>query len=368
MTTKKIAVLIVLLIAIILSTEFISTGKALSVQPAPATDLKIAGDDISGIWAFFMLDMKAESLQLLNNDDIDNMLQVKHPYVKGIAPRFVWSTLNPAPGEYNWTPVDKVIERASAYNKKVVIRIIGGGRSEWTPGWLWLKTKYVDHLCITKQAECRLPIIWDTEYLSAWTTFVKALGSRYDSNPRVQRVAITNGSGGELYYLRGDLMTNDQINQVVNSGLGDNFVQTWNNILDNYAVSFPTKPLFMDLAPTIKDIPNMKGDDKEEVIANYAISKFGHRLYLQQDGLHENTDTSGTFISHAIMKNHAVNGNIIGFQTLAPDAHGNLRMAFEKALSYPIHYIEVFTKDLQDPDQQDAIRFLYERLKAIPPH
>lgn len=320
-------------------------------------------NDPSGIWMFSIMDLTTADFPKMKDERIDDLLQIKNPYIAGVAPRFAWSVLNPAPGRYNWAPIDKVIERAKAYNKKVVLRVIGGGDPQLSPKWVWERIKYVDRQSVSGESGYRLPIIWDTPYLSAWNTFIKKLGERYDSNPRIQRVVVTSGHAGELWYMIGDRMTDEQIKRVINYGFEKNFVNAWKKIIRNYIAAFPTKPLVLDLAKTVDKISFLKDNGKERAIAEYAMKKLGHRLYLQQDGLNENTETAGKLESHAIMKKHFANGDIIGFQTFDPARHGDLRKCFEKALAYKARYVEIFAIDSRNLKNKKSIEFLYKELK-----
>jgi len=327
----------------------------------------IANDiQVRGIWSYNNFDLSAENVPTMTDSYLDWLFQIDNRLVKGIAPRMCWATFNPSQGVYDWSILDRIIDRAAYHGKKTCIRLIGGGDPLFTPSWVWPLITWVDRQYVNGDPGARIPIIWDTDFLDIWTTFISALGTKYGSNPNVQRIAINCGHAGELWYLWGDRMTNAQIQQVLDYGFVDNFIPAWYSIIDAYATAFPTKNVVIDLAKTVNFTSMAVEGNNETLIADYAISKFGSRLYIQQDGLKEDTNVNWTtFNSHVIMHNHRANGNFIGYQMLGPTSSGDLRKTFLRGLAYDISYLEVYTTNIRDANEQDTIRMLYNRLFNI---
>ncbi|MFQ5455644.1 MAG: beta-galactosidase [Nitrospirota bacterium] len=331
------------------------------------TNIDLQRRNASGIWAFKMLDMRAKNVPDMDIKSLAELLEADNPYVRGLSARFVWSLLEPTENIYDWRPIDKIIDVARAYNKTIVLRVIGSANPKTIPEWLWKKgIKYVTRRSKKGAYTHRLPIVWDPIFTQAWCNFVRELGKRYDNNPYVQRVGISIGHSGEMYYVRGNMMSDKEITKVYEYGFSrDIILGTWKKVIDTYKESFKTKPLFLNISKVIWKVKNRRDKGLEKEIVKYAVGVFGDRLYLQQNGLSQNTETIGKTISHRLMKRYA-GTNVIGFQTRMPKNHGDLKRTFEKGLSYPITYIEVYTRDLKDMKNQNTIEFLARELNKKP--
>lgn len=133
-------------------------------------------------------------------------------------------------------------------------------------------------------------------------------------------------------------------------------------MLKTYKEAFPDKPVFLNLSHVITRIKEIKEEGLQEKIVEEAVNIFGNHLYLQQNGLHEKTETEGLTISHKLMKKYS-DKCVIGFQTMTPENHGDLGLTIKKGLAYPISYIEIFTVDLKDKKNQKDLKYLFEELQ-----
>lgn len=316
----------------------------------------------AGIWAFdFEHILYEKSGELKNIEQLTQDLEADNPYVVGLAPRFSWGRLNPDKGSFDWEPIDRVIKVAEANNKLMLIRIAG----HLSPKWLWQEgAQYIE--VKKKKKEGRLEkvgLLWDKKFQDAWFSFMKALCNRYKDNHIVQRISIDDGVGNdEMYYIRDDLLGKGGIEKIKKLGFSEEkVIDFWKKNIDNVYENVGKKPVFMNLSRVIVIQP-LRGDDPvEKEVVNYALKKFGNQLYLQQNGLSQRTVYSRKCLNHRFMIDYAKT-NVIGFQTLSPENHGDLMTTFKNGLKYPISYVEIFIADLRNPENRPAIEFLYAHL------
>lgn len=174
-----------------------------------------------------------------------------NPRVNGVSVAFPWAVLNPTEDDYNWKPLDDIIDLAAKNNKLVIVRVSTAGL-DWTegkplpvadaagttpatttpaatsespkttstaadktadaagtpatgaafkanlapsdtPAWVFEDevkfTNYVGH----DNKLHTMPVFWDSTYLAKWSNFVKDMGKRYDKNPNIHSIGITGG-------------------------------------------------------------------------------------------------------------------------------------------------------------------------------
>ena len=122
-----------------------------------------------------------------------------NPAVDGIALRFFWDQLEPSEGAFDWAPMDRAIGSARAHGKKVSFSVTPGVH---TPAWVYgagaapFTYLWNRPFGFAQCSEQRIPIPWDRVYLAKWSTFVRAMGRRYGSNPAVAMVKITGINSG----------------------------------------------------------------------------------------------------------------------------------------------------------------------------
>lgn len=333
-------------------------------KPTSSKCNKYQEEQATGIWALDFEHVLYDNVGKLKSvEQLTKDLEAKNPHVVGLAPRFAWEKLNPAKEKFDWEAIDRVIEVAKANNKLMLIRIVG----HRTPAWVWQNgAQYIEFSTRSKKDEVRLqkmPLLWDKNFQAAWFSFMKALCSRYRDNSTVQRISIDDGVGsGEMYYIHDDLLGREGIEQIKRLGFSEGkVIDFWKKNIDNVYENVGKKPVFMNLSRVIVIRP-LRGDDEvEKEIVEYALKKFGSQLYLQQNGLSERTVYSRKSLNHRFMIDYAKT-NVIGFQTLGPENHGDLMTTFKNGLKYPISCIEVFVYDLKDSKNKPAIEFLAQQL------
>ena len=174
---------------------------------------------------------------------------------------YLWSTLEPREGQYDWSSLDSFIRAEAAQGKKASFaistydgRINNGGIA--TPIWVYNSWYGGDPHAIIDANGWIMPRYWDAHYLEKYGNFVRALAARYDSDVRVSWVQMGVGLYGETQPAddQDDQFTKDAM--TADYGItatweyADRWILTVNAITDMYANAFTHKPLFLMYAPT----------------------------------------------------------------------------------------------------------------------
>ena len=114
-------------------------------------------------------------------------------FIEGTLVRVQWSLVNTSKGGYDWSIIDRELQAAKDTDSFITIAIPD---AKSMPQFVLNSCRQYSYEFRREEVSTCLP--WDTEYLSAKDRFVKALGSRYDSEPNVSGVyfsyaAMTNG-------------------------------------------------------------------------------------------------------------------------------------------------------------------------------
>lgn len=335
----------------------------------------------SGIWAFNLGVTAKPSFVTDPIERTARLISADKPYVKGLAPRFFWKTIEPEEGKYNWAPIDRLFEIAESYDKLVVLRFIGGANRKRSPDWLWNHvTHYVDRTTKWKE-EARVPYLGDPVFQKYWDGFIAAVGKRYEAYPRLQRVAMSSGLDQEMYYTKKN-MTQEEIKKLSPKGGSEtayDLKQSWHQTFLTYKEAFPNKAVTIDLSEPLKGVNGIDSHKVMTDIVKDASAIFGGRLYIQQDGLSERNAGGGEVKKsksiRALMLQLSTK-HLLGFETLlAPQTRGSgmtapaevyyhdLRRTIDVGLSFPIYYIEAFTESLNDPSTANDFKYLEQELE-----
>lgn len=231
----------------------------------PITELRMAPLKIpKGLYAVQRVD-KAQEDAILANTSID-----------GIFVRTTWNSIESTEGSYNWTFIDSEIDRAVKYNKKVEIAIMAG---EYTPAWLEQKgVKFLDFKVIPHGGEgnphwTHIPIVWDSQFISAYTKMIKAFASHLKSSSKRynaislikinginQETAETRLPYQDSTYISGtDTASNCARIWIANGYTMDKVVTAWQQIAAVFASSFSDKVLGTAIIPDPRGFPSIDG-------------------------------------------------------------------------------------------------------------
>src|SRR5258708_34155194 len=228
-----------------------------------------------------------------NDDAIPDEL-LSSPSVTGITLQIDWATLQPAPTVVAWDVIEGALSRVKAANKVLALRPLAGVGS---PAWLYDKSvgarKYTFEPAsdiyhpLPYGTSVTLPLPWDAAMLKQWRIFVQTLGSQYDNNPRVVRVAVSGPmfEAAETYLPHSP----NVVAGWAEAGYSlSKISEAWEATLDAYASAFKQTPFTLDLNP-LPDPVDKKGDTLNGVvpvaIGQYGIKRFPGRFFVAQSDL-----------------------------------------------------------------------------------
>ncbi len=342
---RKNKIVIISLLAPFLIFVSISThGAIMEAFPAPSNS--ISPKDEGGIF----------SLRAVG-DKLNNVSELDTPYVAGLSVRFEWQSVEPNPGEFNWSLLDKAHELTVAKNKLLMIRVTAG---MFSPAWIYKQgvgkiTFHGDESNFMKPDSIAvMPVPWDEAYLAAWEKFITALGNKISGWSNVYCVQMTGG--GFICEMHLPKKRASTIREWKNAGINDKTVfRMWQRIIEIYDKHIPQG---IGLALNL-GVP-FEQSKTPELVYEYALDKYPKRVWFQQDGLQEVYPSTRRW-SKMIRK--AARKTVVGYQMLGGgkflDAEtGNRKIAFEHAIEDGCSYVEVYTADVRNPKWQDAMVFL----------
>jgi hypothetical protein len=216
---------------------------------------------------------------------------LKQPGIKGVALSEEWKVIEPERGRRNWSALDDDIALVARAGRKVGLRLHPG---IFTPEWVYERgarrftfqdrNPYhapdgggrVARPNATLGQSLTIPVPWDEAFLSAWEDFVAAAGKHYASERAIAMVHVT---GPNKHFSEMHLPKDPEDRQRWRS-MGyseDKLVSAWKRSIDAYARAFPQAALVLDLSPAIFD------DDVVERVVDYAVDKYGRRVFLQNN-------------------------------------------------------------------------------------
>ena len=315
--------------------------------------------------------------------------------VDGVALRVAWDTLEPSPGKFNWSLVDRQIEAAKASGKKVSLTVGAGYR---TPQWVYAAgAKRFDFvwgqpwgapMCSSQS----IPIPWDPVFLSRWGDFVRELGRRYDRERTIPLVKITGMNSAteetmlprfrEKAVSRGPYRcrTGDEVSRWKMAGYTRGKVKAaWRSMADVFASAFPDKKLAIITVhlgfPPIDDSGNVIPGSEADSEATRALvaegeERYGERFIIMNDGLSAFWDPQPGI--------EAGRRAALGLQMLFPvtndplckmnrrrkpcDPRVVLRSAIDRGLAAGARFMEVYVVDVLNPSLQDVLAYAHRSL------
>ena len=117
---------------------------------------------------------------------------LQNPNVTGFSFNITWRAVEPAPGSYNFSTVDRLIETAASRGKKSIIRIYD--RAFWNVSCdqTWHQDAPLPDFipgANLEQGGC-VAAFWQADVKAAYIRLVAALAARYDRDPRVAAIFL----------------------------------------------------------------------------------------------------------------------------------------------------------------------------------
>jgi hypothetical protein len=291
----------------------------------------------------------------------EQLPELAKPFVGGISVRYSWKLIEPRPGEYNWTPLDKAIQLAQSKGKQVMIRVVAGALSpEWLAqaGAQWAPSHPPDPALLSRlsgqgklppqrlkilEMIKKTPVPWDPVYLKHWSALIQAFGRRYDGNPAIFSVQMTGGGVAGEMTLLGELFDWQRY------GYSDaKMIETWKTIIDAYRQSFPRTPTNLDI------LEPLRGMSKVVVpVVKYCLTRYPGQVYIQNNGLNAKGAWGRPIIRAAASKTR-VGYQMSGGGGWIAATVGSRSQAFQIAIEDGASYLEVYRGDLTNPAEDEA--------------
>lgn len=215
---------------------------------------------------------------------------LKQPGVKGVALSQEWRALEPQQGRRAWSALDDDIQLVARAGRRVGLRLQPG---IFTPEWVYAKGArrfpFQDRNPNHAQGASRagrpnatlgetltIPVPWDGSFLSAWEDFVAAAGKHYAGEPAIAMVHVT-GPNKHFSEMHLPHEPEDLKRWRAMGYTEDKLVGAWKRSIDSFARAFPQAALVLDLSPAIFD------DKAVERVVDYAVDKYGKRVFLQNN-------------------------------------------------------------------------------------
>ena len=262
------------------------------------------------------------------------------PSVDGVVLRFYWKTLEPSPGQFDFSALDQDIARVTAAGKRYSLAVTVGN---YTPGWVATAGARVLPFTVSPHrgnGNCRavdIPVPWDPVYLKELDGMIAGVGAHITGDPArfaaMTQVKVT-GIGEYTDETRmplenptqskGGCPLTDALSVWMANGYRPSLVeQAWNHMLDSWAAAFPGRSLgnnfvnqsFPDIGEN-GQISKGAGSALTNKLIDDGLACYRSRFAVQTQALQATSGTTG-FVQDAGRR-----GATIGYQ-LAENRFGN---------------------------------------------
>ncbi len=298
---------------------------------------------------------------------------IAKPNISGISVTIPWKVLEPKEDEFNWQPLDNLLEQLKASGKTLIVRISTSGLDTVPEGYVapkkeegdktsdlesdtpsWVFAGDVKTLEYTGKdgKQHLMPIFWNTNYLAKWSNFITEMGEKYDKHPNIHSIGITGGGvgGGTAVVpdVTGEKGNYDKLEKALikdHAMSQRQLVEHWKYVADIFPKAFPTARLNFDVDPPTA---NRAGQDTLDEISDYLIYRYGQRVYITRQNI--NDGKHGFDQYRVIIKFHP--DTFTGYQLTekvdALDLEKIAKNAPVDGISYvelPLSTVEASTKD-----------------------
>ena len=264
---------------------------------------------------------------------------------------FFWDAVETSPNGYNWTRLDAAVAAAGASGRKSYIRVVAGLHS---PAWIYasgVPAMIVPGSCLSggpnSFGTIKLPATWNTTYVALWTTFIKALGARYDRNSNLFAASI--GGGGIL----GEMQLPHCPTLLKQFGYSDAaLLAAWKQFELAGRFAFPNHSTSL----AIEEPLGFGTSNVMPPLIAYTRASFGGRLWLQQNGLRDLTRPKGGYYQQLLSASVYTK---VGWQMWSGgNTAAQLKAAFRIAIMSRASYVEVYLKDIVNPLNASSLQYL----------
>lgn len=307
----------------------------------------------------------------------------ENPDITGVVVRFDWNTVEPSPGEFDWSFVDGEIAKAVAQGKYASLQPMR------TPAWI-LEMGTRQYLSRERNPESpdfgkasRKVLPWDSLYIVRYEKFLEDMAARYAANPTV---AYVNAIG--VAFSRGlpDSVVApgpDSANLPFWTTYGydaDTLAAVMNRMTDRYMELFPSTPLWNSVDYVTFE-PRASGKPRNHLAG--LVVAYGRETYPDRFGLFREDISACTpsvdipsGSQWALMQQ---NPCATGAQALWSVQDGPTRMnkcgilpntpsvvldsTVGKGIDFGMRYVEIYGADLSDSTLKATIHNAQSRLQ-----
>ena len=288
-----------------------------------------------------------------------NKKNANNSAISGADLEWSWAKIETTEGKYNWMQVDQDINTWTSTGKSVILRFSTGGQANWsgsvdgsyTPSWVF-DTYGVPR--ITETNGTVFPEYWNPVYLQKLAEFVNAAAARYDNNPKVAAVEIGIGQGGETEPDGAASNNPDQLQLWQQYGYTNTlWWRTVQDIVGIYKTAWKHTPLALMVTSTF-----LQYDDKyynRALVEKYAVSQ---GLLLQINSLDNGMPSSilnGMNQFTTTVEEQKQSAKDSGYPAIDDVKH---------AIALGARYVLVFSSDLADPSNADALTYAQQHMAA----
>jgi hypothetical protein len=291
-----------------------------------------------------------------------------NPFVSGVSLRWRWQNVEVAEGVYNWSYFDREIARVANVGKKVLLRIVSGGKN--TPQWVFdagVQTfSFVDPQTNTTVTA---PVWWDPIFLEKKKNFIAAMGQHFAANSAVELVSSScaNATSDDWAVPSSNA---DVANLLALGYTSGKLINACKEVIDATMAAFPNQFTLMAINRGAKGLdPNV--DYVASNVVDYAMTQYPGRFIVQKNSL-----SAGTWDPWTASKLHGwqvlydvrpmVAGQMLWYVTDDPTCRMNgkikpcdpvqmLRQAVIIGAHYEMLYQEIYQKDILNPDLAGVI-------------
>lgn len=215
---------------------------------------------------------------------------IAHPHIAGALFQVIWSEVEKADGQCDWSEVDRWIKPWLDAKKGVAIRIMWVTSGAWpkpyyktpTPKWVWENGAKFAFLSATGT---EIPLCWDPIYKKYAWRFLAEFAARYGDNPQLIFADITPGAETNPYRFGlqnpANLAFKDTYAQVKASDgrayTEELWLETIQEWVDASARILPRTPLLVTL-----NVGGLHAADRLVTIGDYCVAK---GFYVGQNGI-----------------------------------------------------------------------------------
>lgn len=176
-------------------------------------------------------------------ESMDAILSFDH--IAGITHYITWSSLEPRPGDIQWSVIDSALEQAKKHDKKIAIGILAQARS---PQWIYDQAETFSfihpHPSIGSTTS---PIPWDPTYKKSLRQLMTKIAERYDGHPQILWMKMTGPSSLFGVEINFPLRSIDELNRQKLGFTNQRFVEEWKEAVDFYIDVFQETDLALGL-------------------------------------------------------------------------------------------------------------------------